>query len=66
MKRWQNPVNTVSQPSMLADVIYTDVIYGTEQLRYRATEDVNFLLDKRKKMSDEEFIEMMNSRLEKQ
>ncbi|MEQ9165272.1 MAG: SDR family oxidoreductase [Fulvivirga sp.] len=65
MKQWQNPNNTVSQPSLVAEVIYTAVTDGTNQLRYRAGEDANFLLDNRKKMSDTEFFEMMNSQLEK-
>ena len=65
MKQWQNPNNTVSQPSLVADVIYTAVTDGTDQLRYRAGEDANFLLDSRKKMSDAEFFEMMNSQMER-
>ena len=65
MKQWQNPNNTVSKPSLVADVIYTAVTDGTDQLRYRAGEDANFLLDNRKKMNDEEFFEMMNSQMEK-
>ena len=64
MKQWQNPNNTVSQPSLVAEVIYTAVTDGTDQLRYRAGDDANFLLDSRKKMSDEEFFEMMNSQME--
>ena len=63
MKQWQNPGNTVSQPSLVAEVIYTAVNDGTNQLRYRAGEDANFLLDNRKKMTDAEFFEMMNKQL---
>lgn len=60
MKQWQNPNNTVSQASLVAEVIYTAVTDGTDQLRYRAGADANYLLDSRKKMSDAEFFEMMN------
>ena len=63
MKQWQNPNNTVSQPSLVADVIYAAVTDGTDQLRYRAGEDANFLLDNRKKMTDAEFFEMINKQL---
>tara|TARA_R110002050_G_scaffold174560_1_gene307486 strand:+ start:894 stop:1706 length:813 start_codon:yes stop_codon:yes gene_type:complete len=63
MRQWQNPNNTVSPPSLVAEVIYTAVTDETDQLRYRAGEDANFLLDSRKKMSDEEFFEMMNSQM---
>ncbi len=61
MKQWQNPNNTVSPPSLVAEVIYTAVTDGTYQLRYRAGEDANFLLDNRKKMTDAEFFEMMSN-----
>lgn len=60
MKQWQNPNNTVSAPSVVAAVIFNAVTDGTNQLRYRAGDDANFLLDCRKKMSDTEFFEMMN------
>ncbi|MFZ1809514.1 MAG: SDR family oxidoreductase [Cyclobacteriaceae bacterium] len=65
MKQWYNPNNTVSPPSLVAEVIYTAVTDGTNQLRYRAGDDANFLLDNRKKMNDEEFFEMMNSQMGK-
>ena len=65
MKQWQNPNNTVSQPSLVAEVIYKSITDGTDQLRYRAGDDANFLLGNRKKMSDSEFFEMMNSQLKK-
>ncbi|MFY0602052.1 MAG: SDR family oxidoreductase [Cyclobacteriaceae bacterium] len=65
MKQWQNPNNTISQPSLVAEVIYKAVTDGTDQLRYRAGDDANFLLDNRKKMSDSEFFEMMNSQMKK-
>jgi hypothetical protein len=49
MKQWQNPENTTSPASLVADVIYTAVTDESEQLRYRAGDDANFLLDSRKK-----------------
>jgi len=49
MKQWQNPNNTVSPPSLVAEVIYNAVTDGTNQLRYRAGDDAYFLLDNRKK-----------------
>jgi len=65
MKQWQNPNNTVSPPSLVAEVIYNSVTDGTNQLRYRAGDDANYLLDCRKKMSDAEFFELMSKQLEK-
>jgi NADP-dependent 3-hydroxy acid dehydrogenase YdfG len=65
MKQWQNSNNTVSPPSLVAEVIFKAVTDGTNQLRYRAGDDANFLLDNRKKMTDKEFFEMMNSQLGK-
>ena len=65
MKQWQNPDNTVSPPSLVAEVIFNAVTDGTNQLRYRAGEDANYLLDTRKKMTDPEFFEMMNKQLGK-
>jgi hypothetical protein len=65
MKQWQNPSNTVSPPSLVAEVIFNAVTDGTNQLRYRAGSDAEFLLDTRKKMTDTEFFEMMNKQLGK-
>lgn len=64
MKRWQSP-NTVSSPSLVAEVIFNAITDGTNQLRYRAGDDAHFLLDTRKKMTDSEFFEMMNNQLGK-
>lgn len=64
-KQWQNPNNTVSPASLVAEVIYEAVTDGTNQLRYRAGDDAHFLLDNRKKMSDEEFFAMMDNQLKK-
>lgn len=63
MKQWQNPNNIVSQPSLVAKVIYEAATDGTNQLRYRAGEDAHQLLDNRKKMTDAEFFEMMTNQL---
>lgn len=63
MKQWQNPDNTVSPPSLVAEVIFNAVTDGTNQLRYRAGDDAHFLLDSRKKMTDTEFFEMINKQL---
>ena len=65
MKQWQNPENTSSPASLVADVIYKAVTDDSEQLRYRAGDDANFLLDSRKKMTDEEFFALMNSQPKK-
>ena len=65
MKQWQNPENSASPASLVADVIYTAVTDDSEQLRYRAGDDANFLLDNRKKMTDDEFFSMMNNQMEK-
>lgn len=65
MKQWQNPNNTVSPPSLVAEVIFNAVTDGKNQLRYRAGDDANFLLDSRKRMTDKEFFEMMNTQLGK-
>ena len=65
MKQWQNPDNSSSAASLVADVIYTAVSDDSEQLRYRAGDDANFLLDSRKKMTDNEFFSMMNNQMEK-
>lgn len=64
MQQWQNPENTVSPASLVADVIYTAVTDETDQLRYRAGDDAHFLLDSRKKMTDGEFISMMKGQTE--
>ena len=65
MKQWQNPDNSSSAASLVADVIYTAVSDDSEQLRYRAGDDANFLLDTRKKMTDDEFFSMMNNQMGK-
>ena len=65
MKQWQNPDNSSSAASLVADVIYTAVTDDSEQLRYRAGDDANFLLDSRKMMTDDEFFSMMNNQMGK-
>jgi NADP-dependent 3-hydroxy acid dehydrogenase YdfG len=64
MKQWQNPENSSSPASLVADVIYTAVTDESDQLRYRAGDDANFLLDSRKKMADDEFFSMMKNQME--
>lgn len=64
-KQWQNPENRVSPPNLVAEVVFKAVSDGTNQLRYRAGDDANFLLDCRKKMTDAEFFEMMENLLKK-
>jgi len=65
MKQWQNPENISSPASLVAEVIYNAVTDETDQLRYRAGDDANVLLDNRKKMSDSDFFEMMNNQMGK-
>lgn len=65
MKQWQNPENISSPASLVAEVIYNAVTDETDQLRYRAGDDANVLLDNRKKMSDSKFFEMMNNQMGK-
>lgn len=64
MKQWQNPNNIISPASLVAKVIYEAVTDETTQLRYRAGEDANHLLDTRKKMADEEFFNLMKKQME--
>ncbi|NME67031.1 SDR family oxidoreductase [Flammeovirga aprica] len=59
MDGWGEAVKQASPASVVADVIYTATTDGSDQLRYRAGEDAHFLLDNRKKMSDDEFIGMI-------
>jgi NADP-dependent 3-hydroxy acid dehydrogenase YdfG len=63
MKQWQNPENTASPASLVAEVIYTAVTDDSEQLRYRAGEDANFLLDSRKNMTDAAFFSMIKNQM---
>lgn len=65
MKQWQNPENTSSPAILVAQVIYEAVTDNSQQLRYRAGNDANFLLDSRKKMTDDEFFSMMNKQMGK-
>jgi NAD(P)-dependent dehydrogenase (short-subunit alcohol dehydrogenase family) len=59
MKKWQDPNNTVSPPSLVAEVIYNAATDKSDTLRYRAGEDANYLLDSRKRLSDEDFFALM-------
>jgi NAD(P)-dependent dehydrogenase (short-subunit alcohol dehydrogenase family) len=57
MQGWQGL--NASPASLVADVIYTAATDETSQIRYRAGADADFLLDKRKAKSDQEFIGMI-------
>ena len=59
------PRQQLFSSELVADVIYTAVSDDSEQLRYRAGDDANFLLDTRKKMTDDEFFSMMNNQMGK-
>ena len=66
MQQWQSPDTTVSPASLVAKTIYNAVTDGTNQLRYRAGEYAHFLLDSRKKMTDDQFFSMMKSQPEEE
>ncbi|MGK0387971.1 MAG: NAD(P)-dependent dehydrogenase (short-subunit alcohol dehydrogenase family) [Maribacter sp.] len=59
MKVWQSDDLKPSPASLVADVIYQATIDESTTLRYRAGDDANFLLDNRKKMKEDEFINMI-------
>lgn len=63
-KQWRDPSNTVSSPKLVAEVIYEAVTDNSNKLRYRAGQDAEYLLDLRKKLSDDEFFDIMNKKLE--
>ena len=63
MNQWQNPDNTSSPASLVAEVIYKAATDQTDQLRYRAGDDAHHLLDTRKKMADNEFFEMIENQM---
>lgn len=56
MTAWSNSDTPASEPSVVADVIWTSVTDGTDQLRYRAGEDAELLLTNRKAADDATFI----------
>tara|TARA_B110000090_G_scaffold139562_1_gene153472 strand:+ start:91 stop:303 length:213 start_codon:yes stop_codon:yes gene_type:complete len=51
----------VSEPEIVAGVIWTAVTDGSDTLRYRAGDDAVHLLDKRKVENDETFFSMFKS-----
>lgn len=57
--QWQSPHYSVSPPEIVAEAIYNAVTDESDQLRYRAGKDAEIMLANRKKMSDQEFYEMM-------
>lgn len=59
MKVWQGGELKPSPASLVADVIYQASTDESTTLRYRAGSDANFLLDNRKKMNEDEFINMI-------
>lgn len=59
MKAWQGSNLKPSPPSLVAEVIYQAAADESPTLRYRAGDDANFLLDNRKKMEEDEFINMI-------
>ena len=54
----------VSEPEVVADVIWTAATDGTDTLRYRAGDDANWLLDKRKAETDVAFIGYLKQQLD--
>ena len=56
-------LTTVSQPSVVSDVIWTAITDGTSTLRYRAGADAEELLTNRKNLDDETFIGGMKEQL---
>jgi len=56
MASFGNSPTPPSEPSVVADVIWTSVTDGTDQLRYRAGDDAEFLLTNRKTADDATFI----------
>ncbi len=59
MKVWQGGELNPSPANLVADVIYQATTDESPTLRYRAGDDANFLLDNRKKMNEDEFINMI-------
>ncbi|MGE3802615.1 MAG: SDR family oxidoreductase [Candidatus Kapaibacterium sp.] len=63
MNQWQNHSGVPSPAALVAEVIYNAATDGTNQLRYRAGDDANILLDSRIKMTDDEFFSMMKNQM---
>ena len=60
---WNNVGEKASDPSVVAEVIWTAVTDGTSTLRYRAGNDAVELLDNRKAQDDELFIGNMKQQI---
>jgi len=58
-----NAGENISEPRVVAEVIWTAVTDGTDTLRYRAGNDAIALLDNRKALNDEQFIGGMKQQL---
>ncbi len=54
---------TMSEPEVVAEVIWQAATDNSDQLRYRAGADAEFLLDARKKEDDETFFSLIKSRM---
>jgi hypothetical protein len=59
MKVWQGGSIKPSPANLVAEVIYQAATDESATLRYRAGDDANFLLDNRKKMGEDDFINMI-------
>lgn len=59
MKAWQSGALEPSPASLVAEVIHQAATDESTKLRYRAGADANFLLDNRKKMDEDEFVQMI-------
>lgn len=59
MKVWQEGDLNPSPANLVAEVIYKAAIDESTRLRFRAGDDANFLLDNRKKMDEDEFVNMI-------
>ena len=60
MAQWQNPDLKLSPAVLVSEVIHKAATDNTDQLRYRAGEDAEFILSQRKKLDDLDFYQMMN------
>jgi len=59
MKVWQGGGLNPSPANLVAEVIYQAATDESTTLRYRAGDDANFLLNNRKEMDEDEFINMI-------
>ncbi len=60
MAQWQNPDLKLSPANLVSEIIFKAATENSDQLRYRAGKDAEFLLSQRKKLDDREFYQMMN------